>query len=96
VFWPTRPGWHAVRAGDGTLDLRVLEAAALPGLRARADRDATAALAAASPRQRDTAAHALRIPGPRWPWALGWLALAALGWLLERRVLATPAPVVVR
>ncbi len=90
LAWPQRAGWHHAHAGDGAADILVLGEAALPGLAARADRDATRALAA-QPRtpvesaRRDAADGSPR--RPRWPWFLGWLLACALAWQLERRLL---------
>ena len=100
AFWPARAGLHRARGADGgLLQFDVLAADALPGLRARADGDATRALAASAPDRAEAkadsaatstpafAATADADPRARWPWALAWLLAAAAGWALERRVL---------
>jgi hypothetical protein len=95
--WPRRAGWYQARAGAGIADVLVLDDDALPGLRARADRDATLALASTptptTTHGRLPATAAIDPPpGPRWPWFLGWLLACAASWTLERRLLRA-APV---
>ncbi|TNJ35643.1 carboxypeptidase regulatory-like domain-containing protein [Arenimonas terrae] len=87
AYWPAQAGWHERVDGDirSAFPVRAAEAAA--GLAAAERREATAALAGAG------AAHAAAIPaampGPRWPWGLGWLLASALLWWLERPRAAT-------
>ena len=80
-FWPTSTGWHRIRNGDEAWPFHVAARDALPGVQARVLRDATAALARASAAPPASTASA---SGPRWPWFLGWLAVSALLWWLER------------
>jgi hypothetical protein len=82
AWWPAQAGWHRIESGGRVLDWPVLAETAWPGIRARADREATRALrTAAAASARDTAS----VPGSRWPGFIGWLLLAALTWWLERR-----------
>ena len=87
AFWPTAAGWHHARAGTATAQLLVIAGDALPGVRAREARDATLALAVDAVARGDAASVQWAAAGPRWPWALAWLVLAAFGWALERRLL---------
>ncbi len=97
-FWATVPGWHLLResvpaqaGGDRTTPFFIRAANDAAGLRAKAMRDATRALAgaqASAESRGDT-----RTPGPRWPWFLAWLVLTAAIWWLERsRHGLAPAP----
>lgn len=80
-FWPRAAGWHVLRSDDGPHPFYVRDPAQAHGLRAVSLREATARLATTAP-----AGPSLgpAIPGPRWPWLLAWLALAAAGWWFER------------
>lgn len=83
-YWPRREGLHRItndtaRAIDWPLHVRA--AGALPGVRARARREATLALATTRPGAR---APRVFTPGARWPWLLAWLAIAGVAWWLER------------
>jgi len=82
--WPMQPGWHRVRSAGIDQAWPVLAADALPGVRALERRAATQKLAAfaPTPREADTPPPGR---GPRWPWWLAWLTVAALAWALERR-----------
>ncbi|MBI2379879.1 MAG: hypothetical protein HYV16_03870 [Gammaproteobacteria bacterium] len=86
LLWPEIAGWHRLVDGERSSDWPILPAAALPGVRAQADRLATEAMTGAA-----------RLPGsrslPGWPFLL--LSLACLGgsWWLERRALQAQAPV---
>lgn len=88
-YWAHEVGWHEVRqatpaqggGGDAT-GFQVPAEDALPAMRAHALREATLALAGPTPATR--LAQAAYEPGPRWPWFLGWLVIAALAWWLER------------
>ncbi|HVI59741.1 MAG TPA: carboxypeptidase regulatory-like domain-containing protein [Luteimonas sp.] len=89
-FWPRQPGWHllqepaSTQAGDArAIHFPARGADEAPGLRAAWLADATRRLAAASASPRAGGDGPL-LPGPRWPWFLGWLALAAAGWWFER------------
>src|SRR5690606_39260101 len=96
-FWPRTAGWHRLQArGSGqTGDAEtshaffVRPAAEAPGLHAAAIAAATRRLAASAGTAGADAAALPETPGPRWPWFLGWLALAAAGWWFERTRLGT-------
>ncbi|MCD9033900.1 carboxypeptidase regulatory-like domain-containing protein, partial [Luteimonas sp. Y-2-2-4F] len=86
-FWPRQAGWHRVRQGEAHAPFHAFPADALPGVRAAALREATAALScaggdcAAAP----SAGTGVAAPrGPAWPWWLAWLALASALWAFER------------
>ncbi len=82
AFWPDREGWHLRRDGEREQALLVRDPATAPGLHAAYRREATQALAGGDA---DAArAEAPAVPGPRWPWLLGWLLLAGGLWWLER------------
>lgn len=92
AVWPVQAGWQRAIAGgqdprgaDAGL-LYVHAAGALPGVDARERRDATLRLAAdaLAPDVHAAGSIAPRVPGPRWPWFLLWLAAAGLLWWLER------------
>jgi len=80
-FWPTSAGWHRIRNGDDAWPFYIAARDALPGVQARALRDATAALVHTTSAPPSSTASA---PGPRWPWFLAWLVVSALLWWLER------------
>lgn len=80
--WPREAGWHHIHDGERLIPWWVMPAGTLPGLQAQERRDATLALAAQAPMEREGSAPA--VPGPRWPWWAAWLVLAALAWALER------------
>lgn len=80
-FWPRMPGWHVLRTDDATRLFYVRDPAAAHGLWDASLREATAGLATAAPTQGGAGPA---VPGPRWPWYLAWLALAAAGWWFER------------
>ena len=82
AWWPARSGWHQVRSGDALLDVYVRAPEEAPGLLAQSLQDETAALVSPGPA---SSAPTQSVPGPRWPWFLGWLLLSAIGWALERR-----------
>ncbi|MGH8054739.1 MAG: carboxypeptidase regulatory-like domain-containing protein [Stenotrophomonas sp.] len=81
-WWPTQPGWHTISTADAQATLLVLNPADARALHSQQMRDATLALRGNSNPQ-----HANRIPtpGPRWPWLLAFVLVAALLWWLERR-----------
>ena len=78
--WPREAGWHRVEAGELHDNILLLDPNKAVALHARQMRDATFALTGA-------VAHStpLPIPGPRWPWLLGFVLVASLLWWLERR-----------
>lgn len=79
-YWPAAPGWHLLADARGARPFHVQPAAALPAMRTARDRDATRLL------QGDTPANGAGepVPGPSWPWWLGWLIASALLWWFER------------
>ena len=82
AWWPAQAGWHRVGNEARATAVPVLAAAAWPAVRAARDREATLALQA---RGADVEVAAVAVPGPRWPFFLGWLLACALAWWLERR-----------
>lgn len=81
-FWPRVAGWNALRTGDVLRRFHVRAAGEAPGLRAAQLRAATAQLVSAPPAS--TPDRRSAVPGPRRPWFLAWLAVAAAGWWFER------------
>ena len=90
AFWASAPGWHLLRHAGGATSFLVPDAAQGHGLRARALREQTRALAGGTA-DPGRAARA-QLPGPRWPWFAGWLLIAAAAWWLERSRLGLSAP----
>lgn len=89
AFWPERAGWHLIKDGQGReTAFYVQPADAAPSLIAAADREATLALAAATPSQAATSTS--RAPGSPWPWFAALLIAAAALWWLERQKSAGP------
>ncbi|HSR65586.1 MAG TPA: carboxypeptidase regulatory-like domain-containing protein [Xanthomonadaceae bacterium] len=88
ALWPRVPGWHLLHADGGTQAFFVYERGALPGVRAARLRAGTLAATGTAP----VSAPGPAVPGPRWPWFLGWLALATVGWWLERSRLGRAVP----
>lgn len=78
--WPQQAGWHRIEAGGQQQHMLLLDPHKAMALHAQQMRDATAALSggASSPQP-------LPVPGPRWPWLLGFVLLASLLWWWERR-----------
>ena len=75
---------HALHDGDRVARFPVRALDEAPGLGRAAMRDATLALAARAGVADRPAGAAPTHPGPRWPWLLAWLAVAAGLWWLER------------
>ena len=82
AFWPRREGWHLRREGEREQPFLVRDPATAPGLHAAHRREETQALAGG--RSDAVRSPAPALPGPRWPWLLGWLLLAGGLWWLER------------
>jgi hypothetical protein len=80
-WWPTQAGWHTFAAGSAQATMLLLEPQQARALHATQQRDATLALRGTA----GTAQAAIRVPGPRWPWLLAFVLVAALLWWLERR-----------
>ncbi len=81
-WWPRQAGWHRVIAGDIATGVQVIDPADARALHAQATRDATSALRGGAGHAETTAQS---VPGPRSPWLLGFVLVAALLWWLERR-----------
>ena len=88
AYWPTVAGLHTlvqpVRGGEASRPFHVYAADQLPGIDATTTAEATAALGAGAQISTGNDIGGER-PGPAWPWFLGWLAVSALLWWLERR-----------
>ena len=82
--WPTQPGWHTLVDGERRVAFPVRAAEDAPGLARHALRDATQVLATQSVAATAADTPVPPVPGPRWPWGLAWLAIAAALWALER------------
>jgi hypothetical protein len=82
--WPTQPGWHTLRDGDHVVEFAVRARDEAVGLQRRELASATRSLAAVAVAADDTRAAPTTRPGPRLPWLLAWLAIAAALWALER------------
>ncbi|MGV8930617.1 MAG: carboxypeptidase regulatory-like domain-containing protein [Luteimonas sp.] len=80
-FWPRVSGWHVLRDDSQRSVFHVRAADDARGLQATAIREATQRLAGGSSPARRAVSS---MPGPRWPWFLGWMLLTAALWWLER------------
>lgn len=78
--WPQSPGWHRVEARGQQDSILLLDPSKAVALHAQQLRDATFALSGVAARS-----GPLPIPGPRWPWLLGFVLVASLLWWLERK-----------
>ena len=85
--WPKVAGWHRVEAGEQQQSMLLLDPEKAVALHAQQIRDATFALSGSAVRTTP-----LPIPGPRWPWLLGFVLIASLLWWLERRRTGGAAP----
>ena len=87
AYWPEAAGWHILRQTIGkeaqTWPFYVFAEDALPGVRATQAAEATLQLAGGMPAPA-AATQRSRVPGSSWPWFLGWLAVSAALWWLER------------
>lgn len=84
-YWPQQAGWHQLQHGEVVQALYVFDPAAAPTLHRQHVRDATTRHLAVSV---DVSTGApVKMPGPRWPWLLAFIAVAGLLWWLERRCL---------
>ncbi|KRG42883.1 hypothetical protein ARC78_07810 [Stenotrophomonas pictorum JCM 9942] len=89
-WWPTRPGWHTLTAGDTQAGVLLLDPAHARALHAQQTREATFALRGHAGRGGGVP---VPVPGPRWPWLLAFVLVASLLWWLERRrSIETPSP----
>ena len=88
AYWPAHAGLHRIsqpaRGGAVSRPFHVHATDALPGIAATELTEANVALAASSGMARVQSVPGERL-GPAWPWFLGWLAVSALLWWLERR-----------
>ncbi|GAB2489578.1 carboxypeptidase regulatory-like domain-containing protein [Arenimonas alkanexedens] len=82
AFWPAQEGWHRLQQDGSQRAFLVRSPATAPGLHAASVRAATLALAGQT--VATLSVEAPEVPGPRWPWVLAWLVLAASLWWLER------------
>lgn len=83
AYWPAQEGWHTLVSSDRRAAFHVSATNAAPALAAARNADATRALAsshadAASP------TTTRKIPAPRWPFFIAWLAAVVVLWWLER------------
>lgn len=81
AWWPAQAGWHWLD-GPAPAPFYVRGADEDRGLLAAADQRATQRLQRAPD---GAPVFGARSAGPRWPWALAWLLLAAALWWRERR-----------
>lgn len=81
-WWPQQPGWHRISTGEDSAGVLVIDPADASALHAQATREATAALRGGTG---SGVAAMVPVPGPRWPWLLAFVLVAALLWWLERR-----------
>lgn len=90
AYWPASAGWHRLRWNGGEQRFHVRAAADAPGLAAFERREATLALRSPAP-VAATPTRTPGVPGPRWPWLLAFLLLAAGAWWLERSKRGRPS-----
>ena len=83
AYWPGAAGWQWLRSGGATVPFHVRAWNEAPGLLAQATRAATGQLVAQVASR--PSPSRISVPGPRWPWFLGWLLASVLSWWLERR-----------
>lgn len=81
-YWPQQAGWHQVQMGTRTQAFYVFDPARAQAMHRQQTRDATA-LRLGTDIAASTGA-VVPVPGPRWPWLLGFLVVAGLLWWLER------------
>ncbi|HJW47589.1 MAG TPA: hypothetical protein VJ484_14040, partial [Lysobacter sp.] len=80
-YWPKAAGWHVLQTGDVQRPFFVRSHDDTLGIVAQRLRDATHQLVLSSATQPKPPAT---LPGSRWPWFFGWLALSAVMWWFER------------
>ena len=90
-FWAQSSGWHVFRDSGRDVPFYVPDPDAAPASQARVLAEATQALASAA--AVGVGAPPAMQAGPRWPWFLGWLLLAGIGWWFERSRLGLARPV---
>ena len=86
-YWPQQPGWHQLQHGDTVQAFYVFDPASARPLYRQQLRAATADRLAET--NAATSGMPEKVPGPRWPWLLAFIAVAGLLWWIERR---RPAP----
>ncbi len=82
-YWPQQPGWHQLQHGDTVQAFYVFDPASAQPLHRQQLRAATADRLAES--NAASSGTPGKVPGPRWPWLLAFIAVAGLLWWLERR-----------
>lgn len=80
--WAQASGWYVLRDNGRDVPFFVPDPDAAPALQARELAEATQAVASAP--ARDAYTPPVMQAGPRWPFFLGWLLLASIGWWFER------------
>ena len=88
-YWPQQPGWHQLQHGDTVQAFYVFDRESAQPLHRQQVRLATGQRLAAT--TTSATGSPGRVPGPRWPWLLGFIAVAGLLWWLERRRAVMPA-----
>jgi hypothetical protein len=88
AYWPQQHGWHQLQHGDTVQAFYVFDPATAQPLHRQQLRAATASRLAEA--TAGAAATPGKAPGPRWPWLLGFIAIAGLLWWLERRLQKSP------
>jgi len=88
-YWPAQAGWHALVEGERRWVFRVRAADEAMAMKRAGDAAATRALLGGTGMASTTGLRVL--PLPRWPFFLGWVAVTALLWWLERRSRVEPA-----
>ena len=80
---PAESGWHALVSAKERWPFYVGEGGAGASLAAARDAERTRNLAAAASGA-DSPIVSRRVPAPRWPFFVGWLAIVAMLWWVER------------
>ncbi|KFL36994.1 hypothetical protein [Arenimonas donghaensis] len=81
-YWPEQTGRHWLEHDGQSSPLQVRAPERYPAMLAAQRHAATQALVAPSA---TVASQPRKVPGPRWPWWLGWLLASAALWWFERR-----------
>jgi hypothetical protein len=87
AFWPAVPGWHVLQTDGASWPFYVRASDDGGSLRAALDARATAAMVSRPgiATTNGVATPPVRVTMVRWPWFLGWLAVSAVLWWVERR-----------
>jgi hypothetical protein len=83
AYWPAEPGWHTLVDGRERWPFYVGEDGTGVALAAAREAERTRNLAAAAGAAASPTAMR-RVPAPRWPFFVGWLAIVAMLWWVER------------